>query len=334
MQKWYGHRPQGAQRFAATLHGAERRSAEAGPALGALAGDASQPPIARATALESLAGFPSQDTLAMLRRGLTDVDPLVRRASLTAATSLPPDQRLSARWRPLLDDPVRTVRIEAALALANVPAQSYSPAQRESFDRAAAEFEAMQRYNADRPEARTALGGFLAQRGRDGDAEREYRAALAMEPRFVPAYVNLADLRRAQARDADAEAVLREGLKRVPDSAALHHSLGLALVRLKRTPEALRELERAAKLAPDDAGFAYVYAVALHSSGKARDALREVDRALALHPDDRDLLVAGATLSRDAGDLAAARRYVQRLAERYPRDPQVARLAQELAAGR
>ncbi|HTO49423.1 MAG TPA: multiheme c-type cytochrome [Burkholderiales bacterium] len=333
VQKWYGHRPQGAQRFAATLHAAARRSAEAGPALGALAGDASQPPIARATALESLAGFPSQDTPAILRRGLADVDPLVRRASLTAAASLPPEQRLPL-VAPLLDDPVRTVRIEAALALASVPVQSFSPAQRASFDRAAAEFEATQRYNADRPEARTALGGFLAQRGRDEEAEREYRAAMAIEPRFAPAYANLADLRRAQARDAEAEAVLREGLKRVPDNAALHHSLGLALVRMKRTPEALRELERAAKLAPDDAGFAYVYAVALHSGGKPRDALREVDQALVRHPDDRDLLFAGATFSRDAGDQVAARRYAQRLAERYPRDPQAARLAQELAAGR
>jgi len=333
VQKWYGHRPQGTQRFAATLNAAERRSAEAGPALGALAGDASQPPIARATALESLGSYLSQDTLATLRKGLADVDPLMRRASLTAAASLPPGERLPL-VAPLLDDPVRTVRIEAVLALASVPAQSFSPAQRASFDRAAADFEATQRYNADRPEARTALGGFFAQRGRDTEAEREYRAALAMDPRFVPAYANLADLRRAQARDGDAEAVLREGLKHVPENPALHHALGLTLVRMKRMPEALRELERAAKFAPDDANFAYVYAVALNSGGKPRDALREVDRSLARHPDDRELLVAGATFSRDAGDLAAARRYAQRFAERYPGDPQAARLAQQLAVGR
>ncbi|HSD54814.1 MAG TPA: multiheme c-type cytochrome [Burkholderiales bacterium] len=333
VQKWYGHRPQGAQRFATTLRAAERRGADAEGALDALAGDASQPAIARATALEALGGYASPETLAALRKSLADSDPLVRRASLTALASLPPEQRI-ALAAPLLEDPVRTVRTEAATALAAVPDQRFSPAQRAAFDHAAAEFEAAQRYNADRPEARTALGSFHAQRGRGDEAEREYRAALALDARFVPAYANLADLRRAQARDADAETVLREGLKHVPESAALHYALGLTLVRLKRTPDALRELERATKLAPDDARFAYVYAVALNSGGKARDALREIDRALARHPDDRDLIVAGATLSRDAGDRIAARGYAQRLAERYPRDPQAARLAVELGASR
>jgi tetratricopeptide (TPR) repeat protein len=313
VRKWYGHRPEGFQHFAATLAGAERGAANAAGNLAALSGDLSQPAIARATAAEDLAPYPSQGSLAALRSGVVDADPLVRRASVTALVFLPPEQRVPI-VAPLLDDPVRIVRIEAAASLAGVPDSALDSAQRASFARAEAEFEAAQLYDADRPEARTALGGFYAQRGRYAEAEKEFDAAITLDPRFVPAYVNLADMRRSQGRDAAGEEALRAGLKQLPESPALRHALGLALARQKRMPEALDELARAAKLAPDDARFAYVYAVALNSSGKARQALAEVDRALAAHPNDRDLLNAGAAFARDAGDKDAMARYAKRLA--------------------
>jgi tetratricopeptide (TPR) repeat protein len=313
VRKWYGHRPDGFQRFAATLAAAERGAAGAEGNLAALSNDLTQPAIARATAAEALAQFPSQTALTALQRGLTDADPLIRRASVTALAPLPVEQRVPL-VAPLLDDPVRTVRIEAAATLAGVPETALNPTQRASFDRAAAEFVAVQRYNADRPEARTALGGFEAQRGRAEAAEAELRAAIAMNPGYVPAYVNLADLRRSQGRDADAEAILHEGLDHAPKNAALQHAHGLALVRLKRTREALDALARAAQLAPDDARYAYVYAVALNSTGNTRAALAEIDRALARHPGDRNLLSAGAAFARDAGDSARMATYTKRLA--------------------
>ena len=66
--------------------------------------------------------------------------------------------------------------------LAAVPTASQPPADRDRFERAAAEFIAAQRLNADRPEARSALGSFFAKRGRAADAEAEYKAALRLEP--------------------------------------------------------------------------------------------------------------------------------------------------------
>jgi Flp pilus assembly protein TadD len=234
--------------------------------------------------------------LAALRRSLQNFDPLLRQASLVALEALPPEQR-AALAAPLLGDPVRAVRIEAARVLAPAAA-SLAGAQRAAFDAAAKEYVDTLRYNADRPESRTALGTFYGELGRYDDAERALRSAIALAPRYVPAYANLADLRRAQGRDADAEAVLREGLAAVPDDASLHHALGLALVRLRRMPEALRELARAAALAPDDARFAYVYAVALNSAGRRAEALKELERALKRHPDDRELRTARAEFAR------------------------------------
>jgi predicted Zn-dependent protease len=110
-----------------------------------------------------------------------------------------------------------------------------------------------------------------------------------LERTFVPAYVNLADLYRAEQREPDVRRVLAEGLAAVPDDAALHYALGLALVRARRSADALTHLERAAMRAPDNARFVYTYAVALHSAGRPRQAVDVLERGLQRHPNDRDM---------------------------------------------
>ena len=115
---------------------------------------------------------------------------------------------------PLLSDPVRTVRMQAARTLALLADDAFdSPESLAAFRRAADEFIAAERFNADRPEHRTNLGGFLADRGEMVTAEQEYRAALQLDTRFVPAWANLADLMRLQGREAEAESILRQGLE-------------------------------------------------------------------------------------------------------------------------
>ena len=194
---------------------------------------------------------------------------MVRIGALDMLESVPAAQ-IWPLASPLLSDPSRGVRIRAASLLAAVPTANQPPADRERFERAAAEFIDAQRFNADRPESRSALGSFFAKRGRAADAEVEYKAALRLSPQYAPAAANLADLYRGLGREADGESVLRAALAASPQDAGLHHALGLTLVRLKRTDEALAELRRAAELDPSQARYAYVYAVALHSAGTRR----------------------------------------------------------------
>jgi Tfp pilus assembly protein PilF len=330
LEQWYGRRPQGYQRYAEALAFAARGAAEAGASLARLAGDPAHPAIARATALEALASFPARASVDAARSGLNDSDALVRRASVGTLAMLPPAHRLPL-LAPLLKDPVRTVRMESAHALADAM-RSASADQRAAFERAAAEYEASERYNFDRPEARAAMSSFLAGQGRLDEARALLESAIQFAPDFVPAYVNLADLLRAQSLDADGTRVLRDGLKMAPDSGALHHALGLALIRQGQKAEALAELQRAARLAPANTRYAYVYAVGLQSTGKLQAAIAEIDRALALRPDDRDLLVAAANFRQENGDAAGARQFGKRLFERYPDDPNAALLARQLGA--
>jgi len=333
IEQWYGHQPQGFQRYTEAFTYAERGAAEAASSLARIARNQSSPAIARATALEFLADYPSPRSIDAARKGLLDPDALVRRASVHALSQLPPAQRLTV-LAPILDDPVRTVRMEATSALADTIGEA-TVRQRNAFNRGAAEYESAQKYNADRPEARASLGNFYARLGRFDEAHAELQSALDLDPAFVPAYVNLADLYRARGRDAAAETVLRDGLQNIPNDAALHHALGLTLVRLDRSTEALAQLRRAATLLPENARFAYVYAVGLNSTGKTKASLTEVDRALKHHPDNRDLLMVAAVFRRDSGDISGARRYAQHLSQRYPEDSNAAKLANDLSnAGR
>jgi tetratricopeptide (TPR) repeat protein len=330
IEQWYGHHAQGFQRYSEAFAYAASDAAEAAPSLARIARDPSNPAIARASALEALARYPSPRSIDAARKGLIDGDALVRRASIAALAPLPPEQRLKL-LAPLLDDPVRTVRMEATSVLADSMGGA-TMRQLAAFKHGAVEYESAQRFNADRPEARASLGNFYARQGRFDEAHAQLQSTLDLDPEFVPAYVNLADLLRTRGRDAAAGNVLRIGIQKVPDAAALHHALGLTLVRLDRSSAGLAELKRAAKLLPADARFAYVYAVGLSSAGKTQAALAEIDRALKHHPDDRDLLLTAAIFRRDNGDIDGARRYAERLSQRYPNDSNAAQLARELGA--
>jgi tetratricopeptide (TPR) repeat protein len=280
----------GFQRFASAFAAVEAGRPEARKELNEVAGDSSQPAIARATALAEIAAQDDRTTLDVLSRGLNDRSPLVRLGAVEGATRLSPGRR-AAFVAPLLGDSMMVVRIEALPFGSGAGVQS--SAQQAAFERVASEYIASQQFNADRADARTNLGTFYAQLGDLSRAETELRKAIRLDPFFLPAYVNLADVFRAStARDPEAEEVLRAGLALAPSDARLRHALGLALIRLHRLEEARAELQRAAALEPRNVRFGYVYAVALHSTGRNKESIAELRRVLAIDPEDRDALVA------------------------------------------
>jgi tetratricopeptide (TPR) repeat protein len=329
VRRWYGRDARGFQAFAPAFRAAERDEPRASAALAALASDATQSPIARASALARLGERADSPAVAAALAGARDPSPLVRLAAASVAASLPAQKRAAVAG-PLLADPLRAVRVKAAGALAGAPLERLGPRERAAWTGAAADFVAAQRYAADRPEARTNLGTFEARLGRLDEALAELRGAIRLDPGYVPAYVNAADACRVERREEDALRWLEEGLAAAPRSAALHHALGLAQVRRKEEAAALRSLERAARLEPGNVRYAYVHAIALSSFGKAPEALRALERAAARWPTDRDVLFALATARRDAGRREAAREAARALVAAHPDDPEARALADEL----
>src|SRR5262245_52512760 len=329
VETWYGHAPRGHQRFAEALVAAARGIPAAPEQLQSIAGDADQPTIARATALARLAGSATDASLGALRAGLKDPDALVRRAAVRSLASIEPGAR-AVLLAPSLDDPVRAVRMEVAVALAGAPRDRLSAGQQAALARARDEYIAGEQFNADRPESHVNLALLYAAERNVPAAESELRAALDLDPRFVPAAVNLADLYRASRRDAEGDPVLRAPLAHDPRSASAHHALGLSLARRQLTAEALSELEAAARLAPESARYAYVYAVALHDTGRRSQAIEVLSRAQGRHPYDRETLGALAMYLRGAGRAPEARGYARRLAELEPSNAELQQVVQRL----
>ena len=329
IESWHGPDRLGFQKYAQAFHAAWTDQPNAEALLAAVASDHDAPAFARASALSELAPHVSPANLNLAKSGLSDPDPMVRIGILDMLEGVPPSQ-IWPLVSPLLADSSRGVRIKAADLVAAMPAAHQPPADREKFERAAAEFVAAQRLNADRPESRSRLGNFYARRGLAAEAEAEYRAALRLSRDYAPGAINLADLYRQLGRDSDGESVLRAAIAASPRDAGLHYALGLALTRLKRQTEALSELRRASELDRENARYAYVYSVALHSGGHAEQAMVVLKENLIRHPNDRDTLLALISYNRDVGDLRGALENAERLARTSPGDRALADLIEDL----
>ena len=326
VRDWLGRDAAGYQSFASVFGAAESGEPSALVKLAGVAADTAQPAIVRASALARLAGS-GQFTRDFAQSTARDADPLVRLASVQLADVMPAEMRAAVLGL-LLGDATRAVRIEAARSLAG--GQDGLPQELlPRWEAASQEYIATLQYNADRPESRVALGGFRAALGQTDAAHAQFTAAIQLDPAFVPAYVNAADVMRAQGRNQESADMLQQGLQRVPTSAALHHALGLARIRLQQPELAMESLRRAVEFDPATARYTYVLAVALHSTGQADEAIRRLHEAVKRWPYDREMLMALTSFQLESGKRQDAKVTARKLVAAYPADPQVRVLAEQ-----
>jgi len=241
------------------------------PDILAIADDPSVAPIIRASLLLQGMNYPARITVESIQKNLQDSEPLVRRAAVEASSFLPPQSRLQL-LNPLIDDEVKSVR----MAVANRLADSFGFATDTDQARLLGVFEEYEQsllLNQDTPGAQLNIGSFYYRRGNTIRVERAYRRALEIEPAFIPALLNLADLRREQGYEDEAETLLLRAIEIAPESGASHHALGLLLVRKRQMPAALLQLQLATALEDATPRYSYVHAIALESTGQKAAAI-------------------------------------------------------------
>jgi tetratricopeptide (TPR) repeat protein len=219
--------------YGTALHAGRIGAADAEQQLDRLILDQNQPAIARASALPLLVPYASPASEPAIKAAIHDPGPLVRAAAPRALPGSPPPRFVDAA-EPLLSDPVRAVRIEAAQALAGTDILRLSPDKQTALVKATAELVAAEMVDADRPEAHLNLGLLDLRRRQLTEAEGEYRTALRLDPSFVPALVNLADLDRARGMDDEGAELLRKAIAIEPDNADVRYALGLYLVSVQK----------------------------------------------------------------------------------------------------
>ena len=329
LDKWYGKSWRERPHYGTVLHAGVTQGIKALPSLLELAQDSSIPAIVRATAITLTKPMMTPDLLTFARQQLQDSDPSVRIAGLGLIESVDPINRaLSAS--PLLSDPIRGVRIEAARVLADIPDSQLSASRIDNRNSAMQEYRDAIKLNADWPSENSNLGNLLMRQGKVDEAIVAYQRALTLDPRFVGAYINLADAYRQQHRDDEGEKQLRNGLALVPDAADLHHALGLLLIRKGDKATALQEFTKANKLAPNDVQYAYVYAIALNSLSKQREALAVLKAADNHNPYNLQLLSTLISMYREAGDNKSALIYARKADEALPNNAEIKQLITQL----
>ena len=262
-------------------------------------------PAVRASAIALLAHYPTAVANEAIELALFDREGVVRAAAVKALDTRPHDT-LTRLLPPLLDDPIRLVRTEAARVLSQVPKNMIPSGDRPTFERVLAEWREGQSATLDDSGAHMALGTVDANAGDIASAEKEFRLAMRMHPnpvQAVQARVNLAMLMHSTGHADEAEKLYREVVALEPKWAEGWYSLGLLLAENEsRMSDAADALGHAADLAPDHPRIQYNHGLALQRLSRWSEAESRLKRARDLSPELSDYRHALMSLYAAQGD--------------------------------
>ena len=315
MGKWYGKKQR--PHYGTVLAGGRRQDQKALDDLVRLAEDRLYPAIVRATALSYLAAYPGGKSAAALQRALQDEDALLRYTAVQNFAVSDPAMRLRNAG-PLLYDPVKSVRIEAARNLVGVPRDIMPVDLSDKFEFVLAEYQAAMKYTADFAPSRHNLGNLAADRGQLETAVAHYRKAIEIDARFYPAKVNLAMLYNRLGKNAEAETLLRQVVAENPDLYEIRYSLGLLLAEGQKYAEAETHLAAAALGLPERARIHYNLGLLQQQLDRDEKAEISLQRAAAIEPGNLDFLYALADFYLKRGRLVPAERVAEQMITARP----------------
>jgi predicted Zn-dependent protease len=128
----------------------------------------------------------------------------------------------------LLDDPVRSVRIEIARSLLDAPVARLPKRYSEWFSTAMSEYKASLKATADFPETQMALAGVALTTRQFEAANAAFREATEMDPQLEQAWIMQARIQAAFGRSQEAISILEKASKANPSSIAIYQTLNEA----------------------------------------------------------------------------------------------------------
>jgi len=315
LTKWYG--PGRRTHYGTIVEAGRKRAPEAEKNLIRLAGDPLYPVIVRATALTLLEAYPGDETTRTFETALMDDEALIRRTAVDLL-HVQDQGKLIDLIAPMLYDPVKAVRIEAARRLAGEPSERLRPDHRKVFESALQEYIAAMEFSADFSFGRFNLGNLYGGLNRPEEAVLNYEAAIEIDDLFYPAKVNLAMLHNQRGEKDKAETLLRDAVKAYPDLYEAAYSLGLLLAETEQYTEAVIFLEQAAGGLPKRARIHYNLGLILQVLKRDEESETSLQRSLELEPANLDFLYALADHYIKRGRFEKARPIAEQMVSKYP----------------
>jgi tetratricopeptide (TPR) repeat protein len=313
--KWYG--PGRRTHYGIIIEAGRKRLPEFQSNLIKLAGDPLYPVVVRATALSLLNSYPGEETTRAFELALMDEEALIRRTTIDSLRLEDPGKQINL-IAPMLYDPVKAVRIEAARSLAPIAEGQLSEEQIRVFQAALREYQAAMEYAADFAYARYNLGNLNASLHQTEKAIQNYRAAIHIDDQFYPAKVNLAMLYNQIGQKDEAESILRDVVTSHPELHDMEYSLGLLLAEKKQYDEAAVYLKRAARGMPGRARIHYNLGLLLQHLKRDSEAEDELSKAVTLGPDNMDYLYALTEYYLKRGKFQEAKPIAEQMVARHP----------------
>jgi len=314
-QKWYGtnlDRVVGVRRERARAIALARTgdASAIAPLLKLLAG--TETAYWKAAIINQLEPWPANpEVQAALTKSLNDTNALVRTksAQVLDATAQPLGAAIVAALGPLLDDPVRSVRIAAAWSLRG---------ELDLNSRAGKELSFFLEENADEPAGQMQQGEFFVGRNDLTNALAHFRKAAAWDANSAPIHRELALTYSLLNQGSNTLAELMEAVRLNPRDSEYRYELALALNEEDLLTAAVTELEKAVQLNPNHARAWYGLGLAREANHDSPGALAALDRAGKMAKDDPQIPYARATILLRLGRTAEARNDLQRALQLQP----------------
>jgi predicted CXXCH cytochrome family protein len=279
------------------------------------------PPLMRATALYHLASTFPDSSRSVLTSHFTNIESIIRYTAVNNYTMQSLDD--IDRVLPLLNDPTKAVRIDAAMLLSSIPEENIPESSRPTLQRTLAEYVNAMEYSADFAASRHNLGNYYSNTGETGQAITNYIESIRIDDEFFPAKVNLAMMYNRIGENEKAKKVLQNVVENNPDQVQVYYSLGLLLAEMQEYDDALKYLQEAADRMPDLSRAHYNLGQLYAFKGNGQKAAYHLEKAAQLEPENPEFLMALAELYLQQEDFRQAKEIVLRIKEINPSDPTI-----------
>jgi Tfp pilus assembly protein PilF len=278
------------------------------------------PEIVRATAIQYLSAYDNPKAISTIQEMLNSPEPIIRERAIDAFNSNNPEV-LAKIFIPLLNDPVKMVRIAAASKLSILAKENFTDDQYKTLTAVLEEYLITLKYTADFPTGKYNLGNFYSNKGDYITAAKFYNDAIKTDSLLFPAKSNLALLYYNNGELKKAEKIFLDLINKHPEYTEGNYYLGLLYAEQKRYKEAAEVLESATiKTGVNpriyyNLGLIYQY---LNNGAKAESSLM---KAYSLSPNEFDVMYALADFHIKKNNYAAALKYANEMRVKFPSNP-------------
>lgn len=267
VDKWYG--PTRKYHFSEDLIPGSRGGKDAASHILRLLDKPDVPAIVKAAAVAHLGNHPDNSGLNALLQCLTDKDAQIRYRVLLSLKSFSQEQWIKVAT-PLLQDPVRAVRVAAADLFLTVPNEEIPGNFQSSLLGAKNEYLQYLYNQVDFATGNIALADYYARITDYPNAEKFYLRGLENDSRMNLARLNLSIVYNLENKNNDALSILKVAEKVDPKNENVLFNMGLLYNEMKDTKMAIQTFEKAVNIKATNPRLYYNYGLLLLNTNEAK----------------------------------------------------------------